>query len=248
VNDLKNRTALVTGGSRGIGRAVVLALAGAGARVAFSWHSRNEDADAVAAEAAAGGGECLPLRADLADEDQARELARAVADRWGVPDVLVNNAGVCRDRSLMMMTSAEWRDVMACDLDGVFHVTRAVILPMLRRRSGSIVNIASITALNGRSGQTNYAAAKAGVIGFTRSLAKEAGPSGVRVNAVAPGFIDTDMLAGMGPKLRDKELAAIPLGRFGTPEEVADMVLFLASDASRYVTGQVFVVDGGASL
>jgi 3-oxoacyl-[acyl-carrier protein] reductase len=248
VSTLNGAVALVTGASRGIGRAIALRLAAAGAKVAFSYRSREEQAASLAAEIAALGAEALSLQADLADEEQARGLGRRVLEAWGPPDVLVNNAGIARDRSLIMMSTEEWRSVQACDLDGMFFVTRSLIVPMAKRRSGSIVNVSSISAITGRAGQTNYAAAKAGMLGFTRALAKEVGPLGIRVNAVAPGFVETDMLAGMTDKVREKELAQIPLARFGRPEEVADLVLYLAGPESAYVTGQTFVIDGGASL
>ena len=247
VSTLGGAVALVTGASRGIGRAVALRLAAAGARVAFSWRSREAEADSLAAEIPRSASRrCPPGRPRRRGAGARPGAARARG--LGPPDVLVNNAGIARDRSLIMMSTEEWRSVQASDLDGTFFVTRSLIVPMAKRRSGSIVNVSSISAITGRAGQTNYAAAKAGMLGFTRALAKEVGPLGIRVNAVAPGFVETAMLAGMTEKVREKELAQIPLGRFGRPEEVADLVLYLAWPASAYVTGQTFVIDGGASL
>ncbi len=243
IRTLDGQTALVTGASRGIGRAVALALAEAGAEVVVNYSSSPDAADAVVGEITGSGGRAYALQANVADEEAVNDLIKTVIERSGRIDVLVNNAGITRDGLLMRMKTEDWQSVINLNLSGVFLCTRAVTRPMLKQKSGRIINITSVVALMGNAGQSNYAAAKAGVVGFTRSTAKEMASRGITVNAVAPGFIATDMTKDL-----DAEgiLAAIPLGRFGTPEQVAGAVRFLAADpASAYITGQVLQVDGG---
>ena len=240
---LDGQIALVTGASRGIGRAVALALAEAGAEVVVNYSNSPDAADAVVAEIKNCGGQAYALQADVAQEEAVNALIQTVIERSGRIDVLVNNAGITRDGLLMRMKTEDWQSVINLNLSGVFLCTRAVARPMLKQKSGRIINITSVVGLMGNAGQSNYAAAKAGVVGFTRSTAKEMASRGITVNAVAPGFIATDMTKDL-----DAEgiLAAIPLGRFGTPEQVAGAVRFLASDpAAAYITGQVLQVDGG---
>ncbi|MCP9878675.1 3-oxoacyl-[acyl-carrier-protein] reductase [Cyanobium sp. A1C-AMD] len=240
---LAGQVALVTGASRGIGRAIALELAAAGAQVVVNYASSPDAAEAVVAEITAAGGEAWSHRADVADEEQVDAMVKAVLAKGGRLDVLVNNAGITRDGLLMRMKTADWQSVINLNLTGVFLCTRAVSRAMLKARSGRIINITSVVALMGNPGQANYSAAKAGVIGLTRSNAAEFAARGVTVNAVAPGFIESDMTAEL-----DKELilAAIPLGRMGSAAEVAGAVRFLAADpAAAYITGQVLQVDGG---
>ena len=237
------KLALVTGASRGIGRAVALALAGEGAEVVVNYASSPDAAEAVVAEIQAIGGSAYALQADVADEASVEDLFKTVLKRSGRIDVLVNNAGITRDGLLMRMKTEDWQAVINLNLTGVFLCTRAVTRPMLKQRSGRIINITSVVGLMGNAGQANYAAAKAGVVGLTRSSAKEMASRGITVNAVAPGFIATDMTKDLEA---DAILAAIPLGRFGTPDQVAGTVRFLAADpAAAYITGQVLQVDGG---
>ncbi len=240
---LDGQTALVTGASRGIGRAVALALAGEGAEVVVNYASSPDAAEAVVAEIQAIGGSAYSLQADVADEASVEHLFKTVLKRSGRIDVLVNNAGITRDGLLMRMKTEDWHAVINLNLTGVFLCTRAVTRPMLKQRSGRIINITSVVGLMGNAGQANYAAAKAGVVGLTRSSAKEMASRGITVNAVAPGFIATDMTKDLEA---NTILAAIPLGRFGTPDQVAGSVRFLAADpAAAYITGQVLQVDGG---
>jgi len=240
---LDGQTALVTGASRGIGRAVALALAECGAEVVVNYASSPVAADAVVKDIESKGGTAYALQADVGDEAAVDALIKTVLERSGRIDVLVNNAGITRDGLLMRMKAADWNAVINLNLTGVFLCTRAVARPMLKQKSGRIINITSVVGLMGNAGQANYAAAKAGVVGLTRSAAKEMASRGITVNAVAPGFIATDMTKDL-----DAEgiLTAIPLGTFGTPEQVAGTVQFLAADsAAAYITGQVLQVDGG---
>ena len=240
---LAGQTALVTGASRGIGRAVALELAGAGATVAVNYASSSGAAEEVVAQISAAGGSAYALKADVSQEDQVEQLMAAVLERSGSLDVLVNNAGITRDGLLMRMKTEDWQAVLELNLSGVFLCTRAITRTMLKQKRGRIINITSVVGLIGNAGQANYAAAKAGVIGLTRSTARELASRGITVNAVAPGFIATDMTKDLKA---DELLNAIPLGRYGQPEEVAGAVRFLAADpAAAYITGQVLQVDGG---
>ena len=242
-SQLHEQVAVVTGASRGIGRAIALALAEAGAKVAVNYARSSQAADEVVEKITAAGGEAIALQADVAQADQVDGLIGAVLERWGRVDILVNNAGITRDTLLLRMKPEDWQAVIDLNLTGVFLCTKAVSKLMLKQRSGRIINIASVSGQMGNPGQSNYSAAKAGVIGFTKSVAKELASRGVTVNAVAPGFITTDMTHDLNS---DEILKFIPLGRYGQPEDVAGMVRFLAADpAAAYITGQTFNVDGG---
>src|SRR3954470_7830331 len=236
---LEGKTALVTGGSRGIGRAIALELARADASVTLSYNSGREEAEQVAAEAGA-----TAVQADVASADDARRLVRDAGDL----DILVNNAGVTRDGLLARMPDDDWNDVINTNLGGVFHTCRAVARGMMKRRSGSIVNISSIVGLHGNPGQTNYSASKAGIIGFTKALARELGNRGVRANVVAPRYVDTPPAQVIAGEMKQLMLANTPLGRFGTPEDIAGAVRFLCSDEAAFITGEVLLVDGGLGM
>jgi 3-oxoacyl-[acyl-carrier protein] reductase len=240
---LQGKVAIVTGASRGIGRAIALALAAEGASVAVNYANSSAAADAVVADIQAMGAEAIAFQADVSQPEQVTSFAAAVMEKWGRVDVLVNNAGITRDTLLLRMDLAQWQDVIDLNLTGVFLCTKAISKIMLKQRAGRIINIASVSGQIGLPGQVNYSAAKAGVIGFTKAVAKELATRSITVNAIAPGFISTDMTAGLEA---DEILKAIPLGRYGEPEEIAGMVRFLASDpAAAYITGQTFNVDGG---
>lgn len=240
---LQGQVALVTGASRGIGKAIALALAAEGAKVVVNYASSSGAAEAVVAEIQSLGAEAIALKGDVSQESEVESLVKGTLEQWGRIDVLVNNAGITRDTLLLRMKTEDWRSVIDLNLSGVFLCTRAVSKVMLKQKSGRIVNISSIVGEMGNPGQANYAAAKAGVIGFTKSVAKELASRSITVNAVAPGFIETDMTHGL-----DAEglLKFIPLGRLGQAAEVAGVVTFLAADAAAgYITGQVINVDGG---
>jgi 3-oxoacyl-[acyl-carrier protein] reductase len=236
---LAGKTALVTGGSRGIGAAIVRELAAAGANVVFGYRSGSDEAAALAGEVGARA-----LQADVSSADEAARLVEEAGD----VDVLVNNAGLTRDGLLARMGDDDWRAVIETNLSSVFYTCRAVTRPMMKKRSGSIVNVSSIVGLHGNWGQTNYAASKAGIIGFTKSLARELGSRGVRANVVAPGYVQTRLTEVIPDEAKKQMLANTPLGRFGEPEDVARAVRFLGSDDASFITGEVILVDGGLGM
>lgn len=240
---LKDQVAIVTGASRGIGKATAIALATEGAKVVINYARSSAAAEALVAEIQAAGGEAIALQADVSQEDQVNDLIEKTLAQWGQIDILVNNAGITKDTLLMRMKLDAWQAVIDLNLTGVFLCTKAVTKPMMKKRRGRIINITSVAGLMGNPGQANYSAAKAGVIGFTKTVAKELASRNIVVNAVAPGFIATDMTEGLEA---DEILKYIPLGRYGQPEEIAGMIRFLAADpAAAYITGQTFNVDGG---
>ena len=245
---LQGKCALVTGGSRGIGRAVCLELARQGAWVAVNYAGNAAAAEETVQACEALGVEAFAIQADVADAAACEAMVKEVLTRFGRLDILVNNAGVTRDGLMPMMKEADWDAVLDTNLKGAFHCMKAVYRPMMKQKYGRIVNLSSIVGLRGNAGQANYAASKAGLIGLTKSMAKELAARNVTVNAVAPGFIDTDMTAALPEKAREAMLTTIPMGRLGQAEDVAKAVAFFAGDESAYVTGQVLCVDGGMAV
>ena len=243
---LEGRPALVTGGSRGIGRAICVELGRLGAKVAVNYNSNEAAAgETVAAALAAGASEAIAFKADIAVPADAQALVKQTTEAFGSLEILVNNAAITRDGLLMRMSEDDWDAVQDTNLRGPFLVTKAAMRSMLRAKNGRIINITSVVGVMGNAGQANYAASKAGVIGFTRAVAREVASRGITVNAIAPGFVETDITAGLTQQQRDAVMAQVPLGRFATPEEIAPLVAFLASDAGAYITGQCIHIDGG---
>jgi len=242
---LDGKVALVTGGSRGIGRAVTLELAKSGAKVVVNYAGNVNAANEVCETIIAAGGEAIAIQADVADANSVESMVKLIIEKYGHIDILVNNAGITRDNLLMRMKEEDWDAVMNTNLKGIFNCTKLVSRYMMKQKSGKIINMTSVVGIIGNAGQSNYSAAKAGVIGFTKSMAKELASRGITVNAIAPGFISTDMTSVLSDQVKSDLAAQIPLGRLGSPEDVAAAVGFLVSSAANYITGQTLHVDGG---
>ena len=245
---LEGKVALITGASRGIGRATALKFAAEGAKVAINFAGNTQKAEEVKNLIESNGGEALLVQGDVSDFAKVGEIVEKVVETWGKIDILVNNAGITRDTLLLKMSESDFDEVIATNLKGVFNCTKAVTKLMMKQRSGRIVNMSSVVGIMGNAGQANYSAAKAGIIGFTKSVAKELASRGVTVNAIAPGFIGTDMTDAIPEKIKSDMISKIPLGKIGEPEDVANAALFFVSEEAKYITGQIICVDGGMAM
>ena len=242
---LQGKTALITGGSRGIGRAIAIKLAENGSNVIINYSSNKEAAEEVVKEIESHGVKALAVKCNITNSEEIKAMIDAIDEKFDTVDILVNNAGITKENLFLRMKEEDWESVMDVNLKGVFLCTKAVIRKMIKQKFGKIINVSSVVGVAGNPGQANYCASKAGVIGFTKSLAKELGGKSIYVNAVAPGFIETDMTSELPEKVKTSMLDSVPLKRYGKPEDVANVVLFLSSDLSNYVTGQVIHIDGG---
>lgn len=246
--NLESKVAVITGASRGIGRAIAVEFGKRGAKVVVNYSRSADGANEAVSAIKEAGGEAIAVQADVSDAKAAAALIKTALDTYGRLDILVNNAGTTRDMVIMMMPEDDWDLVLRTNLKSAFNCSKAAVKTMMRQRSGRIINISSVSGVMGNAGQTNYSASKAGLIGFTKALAREVAPRNITVNAVAPGFIPTDLTASIGDDLKNESLKAIPLGRWGTVDEVAQAVAFLASDEAAYITGQTLHVDGGMAM
>jgi 3-oxoacyl-[acyl-carrier protein] reductase len=245
---LNDKVALVTGASRGIGRAIALQLGQSGARVVVNYRGQQQAAEEVVAEIEAAGGTAAAVQADVARAEDIERLVKATLENYGQLHILVNNAGITRDNLLLRMKDSEWDDVMSTNLRGVYLLTKAALRPMTKARWGRIITVSSVAGLTGNAGQANYAAAKAGLIGFSKSVAREMASRNITANVIAPGFVETDITKDLGSDILNTALGHIPLGRLGQPDDIAGIATFLASDAASYITGQTFAVDGGMTM
>ncbi len=245
---LEDKIAVVTGASRGIGRGIALAFAREGAMVVVNYNGSKEKADKVVAEITENGGRAVALQCNVSDFEQAKEFFAGIVKEYGRIDILVNNAGITRDNLIMKMSEEEFQDVIQTNLAGVFNGIKFVTRPMMKQRSGRIINMSSASGIMGNMGQANYSASKAGVIGLTKATAKELSSRGITVNAIAPGFIKTEMTDKLSDAVKEEACKSIPLGAFGTVEDIAEAAVFLASDKAKYITGQVLSVDGGIAM
>ncbi len=246
--NLSNQVALVTGASRGIGRAIAVELGAHGAKVIVNYNNSMEEAQQVVSEVVAQGSEAVAIQADVSDIDAATGLVKTAVETFGDLHILVNNAGITRDGLIMTMGDDDWSSVLQTNLNATFYCSKAAVRHMMRKRFGRIINITSISGIMGNAGQTNYSASKAGQIGFTKALAREVASRNITVNAVAPGFIQTEIWSGVPEEIQSSMLEAIPLGRVGLPDEIAHAVAFLASEAASYITGHILNVDGGMAM
>lgn len=248
MKELRKKVAIITGGSRGIGKACVLSFVERGAKVVFTYKKSTKEANNFVKEIKALRGEALALKADVREYNTAQEVVKKTLAKFKKIDILINNAGILRDKALFMMTAEEWEEVIATNLGGTFNMTRAVITTFMKQKKGCIINMSSISGLVGRGRQTNYSASKAGIIGFSKALAKEVASYNIRVNVVCPGFINTEMIDTLPKEKKDNLDTLIPLRRIGEPEDVANLCVFLASDRASYITGEVIKIDGGLAI
>jgi 3-oxoacyl-[acyl-carrier protein] reductase len=245
---MDNKVALISGGSKGIGKAIVFELIKRGTKVFFTYLNGEEESIEIEKKAVLEGGEAVALKVDVKDYEETKKIVEKIIDKTGKIDILVNNAGITRDKTLLMMSLDEWKDVLDTNLTGTFNLTRNCVFQMLKAKSGRIINLSSISGIEGLAGQSNYSASKAGIIGFTRALAKEVARYGITANTVAPGGVNTAMLDKISPKAKEMLLKGVPCERFCEPDEVANVVSYLAYDSPIYLTGNVIVLDGGAGI